>query len=161
MKERITFVEERLSEMSQAAVGQEVRVNDLEATIIRLQHEIESKQKEIVELKAKDERQQKDSSKKKKSLNKSSSTPKANTQQQQLAIMQQQMQLLLNNTMYNNNSNKAFPNQTFVPFHPPSGTSQNTDVNIANEEWQAMNSMSTGKKYFYNARTGESRWKVP
>ena len=57
MKERITFVEERLSEMSQAAVGQEVRVNDLEATIIRLQHEIESKQKEIIELKAKDESQ--------------------------------------------------------------------------------------------------------
>ena len=165
LKERLIFVEERMSEMSQAALGQEVRVNELEATIIRLQHEIESKQKVIDEFKAKAHTTQSKEMKltKKANSKKLASLKKTETQQQLLSMQQQMQQLLLNNMMYNNGG--APQNSSLLQFTPAipskSATPYAFDTDGKFEKWQTMKSTKTGRQYFYNPMTGESRWKQP
>ena len=183
MQERLAFAEARVAELSRASISHEVRVNELEATVLRLQQDVDIKKETIQELRAKLAATSTSSvsaepagvakkKKKKKKKEASADKDRMDIMRHHLLLMQQQQQqqqqLISTQPMTHT--------PAFLPTHashmgfmatPSSVPLTNGNGSLSSDltpdigAWRQMSSATTGRTYYYNGLTGESSWRRP
>ena len=189
MQERLEFAEGRVVELMTSTINHEVKVQELEATIVRQQQEMDAKEETILDLTKKLAAAQTAaathanngatgsvSSMKKKKKKKvtyaanaggrqlenglSPSATLQQGQQERMFILAQQQQQQHN---YTQQQQQLYTPHTHMGVTPGTAAFSQPSPHlggVGGGSWTQMKSTTTGRTFYYNTHTGESRWKL-